>query len=683
MDYGHEHVEDLEAEKLRQPPLCLRWEIRGICKELRRILGCSEEEAAIIADIVQNALKGKPETSYSRDRSFYLAADAPSVMHTYRRIVPTVDLMDEKGWIDHDKRAPSIRGCGCGWRSAMAPKRILIDAYQEAVRVRGKPVPLKPIRSVILRNAAGESMPLPRTRKVERMEAEVDAVNAFLGEDDISEFGYMRRIFNVDLDRGGRWYPVGGAWQVMSDTERLEILIRDEPVAEIDIGTMHPAMLYAEVGAKLEGDAYDLVGWPRKLAKMAMLVMINADNMREAAYSLARKAAMAEVAERGSKDAEQKARLLIADVRKRHKAIERAFCSDAGARLMRRDSDIATNVLKAMMKAGEPCLPVHDSFIVRESAADVLEEVMRDAARAAGLPDIELKRTVSANAKVGGEKATESMRLGHNVLTYPSSSLPSSSLFPVESQESNAAVRASAASEPHPEAEDRSSLRISFAAVLNAPAEARTLDSDVDPSEDASNVESPTGSPDVERHDPSSVRSLRSFPWDRSSVLASLELRRHDRAVAAAMAVSGPAADPCIDWSSQIGFGLAQSTHNGATWTWSLPGRRECVVYLWNGAERDAVIPVADQAAAGRVVETYLRTLAGVGRRLRVEVSYAGRYDLGMSFEENAAVHSPVTDTLHRPSMVVGAPDVANDDEPPFQTDLPWYDDEEEMQLAA
>jgi hypothetical protein len=38
---------------------------------------------------------------------------------------------------------------------------------------------------------------------------------------------------------------------------------------EHDYPQLHPNMLYAEIGARLEGDAYAVDGWPRKLMKVA------------------------------------------------------------------------------------------------------------------------------------------------------------------------------------------------------------------------------------------------------------------------------------------------------------------------------------------------------------------------------------------------------------------------------
>src|SRR5262249_17067853 len=57
--------------------------------------------------------------------------------------------------------------------------------------------------------------------------------------------------------------------------------------------------------------------------------------------------------------------------------IARAFCSDAGARLMRKDADLAERVKFEMLAAtGIVPLSVHDSFIVPATQAGRLEEAM-------------------------------------------------------------------------------------------------------------------------------------------------------------------------------------------------------------------------------------------------------------------------------------------------------------------
>ena len=58
---------------------------------------------------------------------------------------------------------------------------------------------------------------------------------------------------------------------------------------------------------------------------------------------------------------------------------------------MNKDSEIAMHVLSTLTKMGEPVLAVHDSFLVRCSVKDKLEEVMHEAAAKAGLMNIKIE----------------------------------------------------------------------------------------------------------------------------------------------------------------------------------------------------------------------------------------------------------------------------------------------------
>lgn len=90
---------------------------------------------------------------------------------------------------------------------------------------------------------------------------------------------------------------------------------------------------------------------------------------------------MAAYAEPGSTDALRKARSLIEAIKSRHARIAHTFHSDAGARLMRIDSDMAEAVLvRLIIGQGIETLPVHDSFIVQASKRDLLEAAMVAAA---------------------------------------------------------------------------------------------------------------------------------------------------------------------------------------------------------------------------------------------------------------------------------------------------------------
>jgi len=89
---------------------------------------------------------------------------------------------------------------------------------------------------------------------------------------------------------------------------------------------------------------------------------------------------MAAVTLLGTPEAEREAGRLIDAITTLHRPITHAFGTDAGAHLMRLDSDIAEAVLLDMLARGVVVLPVHDSFLAPASKRNQLEQAMTDAA---------------------------------------------------------------------------------------------------------------------------------------------------------------------------------------------------------------------------------------------------------------------------------------------------------------
>lgn len=170
----------------------------------------------------------------------------------------------------------------------------------------------------------------------------------------------------------------------MSKNLRNQITIDGEPVVEIDYKTLHPALIYAQAGAPLPDDCYAIGDWHRPLVKIAFLILVNAKGEREARAAIARHEQMAAVCHPGSEQAYAAATELMAAIKSKHARICNAFHSDRGAELMRLDSELAETVMLAMQMAGIVVLPIHDSFLVQESKASLLEETVLRVAYEAG-----------------------------------------------------------------------------------------------------------------------------------------------------------------------------------------------------------------------------------------------------------------------------------------------------------
>lgn len=368
-----------------QKPLSLRFESKQFWEDLRRELKVDQTGAAIILDICSTP----DEVSYSRTARHY---DMPhryrNPLYTWRRIVSQVDYLSDLGLIHHTKCPPGWRG----WQSAISATDELRAICADVTA--GKRLELvRPSETIMLRDKSGKLIDYRETRDIDRMRRRLERLNeAIIGAHVDPNFtAPLARIFNRDMSRGGRFYAMGTSWQNVKAEARRTLTIDGEAVAELDYKTLHPAILYAEAGATMPIDCYTIAGWPRKLVKVAMLTLINAPTKQTARLAIAHSERMAEVAEVGSQEAIRAADQLIEAIKRMHRPIAGSFHSDAGARLMNIDAEIAEAVMTIMLAKGVVVLPVHDSFLVQASKADELEAAMLEAAHKAGFYALEVE----------------------------------------------------------------------------------------------------------------------------------------------------------------------------------------------------------------------------------------------------------------------------------------------------
>ena len=199
--------------------------------------------------------------------------------------------------------------------------------------------------------------------------------------------GFLVRIFNVNFSQGGRFYAMGGGWQNINAASRKQIILNNEPVVEIDYTAIHPSILYAQAGLPVPSDCYDLTGWPRTLAKMALIIVLNASSKPKAQKALAQENLMRHSANEKGFTPYEESGLLIEHLKTRHDGISQAFHTGAGLRLMFTDSQIADGVMYLLRRKGVVVLPVHDSFLAPYSARFALKDAMQEASgRIIGVP---------------------------------------------------------------------------------------------------------------------------------------------------------------------------------------------------------------------------------------------------------------------------------------------------------
>jgi hypothetical protein len=157
-------------------------------------------------------------------------------------------------------------------------------------------------------------------------------------------------------------------------TGREKLTINGETTVEHDYTALHIRLLYQEAEKAWPGDdydPYDLADWPRNQVKLAMLIAINAPTETTAIRAIA-----IHVFGTPYRAETAKARALLRAVKAKHVDIAHAFGSDAGARLMRKDSDITEQVMMDMIRQGVVPLSIHDSYIVPANQGERLREAM-------------------------------------------------------------------------------------------------------------------------------------------------------------------------------------------------------------------------------------------------------------------------------------------------------------------
>ena len=181
----------------------------------------------------------------------------------------------------------------------------------------------------------------------------------------------LKRIFNEDFTKGGRFY--GGFWQQIPKAWRKRLTIYNSLTFEQDYSFIHFAMLYKKVGIELTEDPYELIGGDRTSNKLSVNFMLNAENRKQCI------AAMKNEEDIKCPKSFQSYDKYVDHIIKVHEPIKEYFFTGYGKELQRADSDIAEKVLVKLLNRGIVCLPVHDSFVVRNQDIVPLIRAMNEA----------------------------------------------------------------------------------------------------------------------------------------------------------------------------------------------------------------------------------------------------------------------------------------------------------------
>jgi hypothetical protein len=348
-------------------------------KEGRRIA-----RRAIVTNLMLADASGQ-WVSYSRNRNHYTGQSRyQGLAYTYANVLDIVEELRARQFIEED-RAPQGR---LGWQSRIRATPDLIAALG-----RDLALTLRPGELVRLKDGAKRLIDYTETDFTKSARAEVANLNEAFESLSLSvcapdvrwdrpvvriddQFVHMaqitgHRVFNCAWDFGGRLY--GPFWQTLPSRRRDELTIGGEPVTEHDFPQLHPRLLYAEVGRRLDYDAYTIAGYEerRDQVKKAWQMLINARSHRSAIRALAN--------ELGGTHFQRQASEILKALQEHHKPIAPAFYTCAAGRLQRRDSDLMMRITSRCLSEGFVVLPVHDSFIAqRGRRAERTLEIMED-----------------------------------------------------------------------------------------------------------------------------------------------------------------------------------------------------------------------------------------------------------------------------------------------------------------
>ncbi|WP_310773653.1 hypothetical protein [Mycobacterium sp. Z3061] len=328
-------------------------------------------------------------------------------LHTYNYVTKAADILEAAGLIRTEMGTWHL-----GFQSVAWATDLLMLTVGSVLNPDELPAPDLNREVIILRDRQDKrQVDYTDTPWTEAMREEVRKLNAELAKVELYQGSYrldiplLCRIFNGDFSRGGRWYCGGNSWQNMPKRARSQLTMsvngRHQRVVEEDYFNLHISMAYAESGREMPpGDQYDIRGFPRQLGKLGVNILFNAQTQNGAVLAIAdeihRSAELQQACGASSHRGQCRkvAEGVVAAILKKHRKIAGYFGSDCGARFQRRDSVMALEVMKLMLKRTGRCpLPLHDSFLVPECDAKVLADTMIEVALHHGLTTITLQTT--------------------------------------------------------------------------------------------------------------------------------------------------------------------------------------------------------------------------------------------------------------------------------------------------
>lgn len=317
---------------------------------------------------------------------------------TPSRIIKAVDFLQKEGYITAYKGiASSIpERRSISW---IKPTDLFLNTWpSKEVYMQAELDYLEQCEVIELRDENKNTIPYKNNEHTKRMAEVVRKLNSLNEKCSVVDCegkimtNIYCRIFNESFDYGGRFYRADVlAIKNKEDDARLDILMDDEAVVEVDYSNLHFRIAAALEDLDSEDIPLDVYSGilddetnkvDRSIVKLAVNMMFNCYDKGSAQKAI-QKAINVMQPELKQFYTLGNAKSVMALIYEAYPAFSHLFCEESsfGRVLQNADSHLASDILEVMLEKNIPCLPVHDSFIVKMKHLDILCKAMGDCFR--------------------------------------------------------------------------------------------------------------------------------------------------------------------------------------------------------------------------------------------------------------------------------------------------------------
>lgn len=317
---------------------------------------------------------------------------------TPTRIIKAVDFLEKSGYVVNHKGTASavVENRRVSY---LQPTELFNQTWPSAeIHMQAELDYLEQCEVIELRDENKNTIPYKNSEHTKRMTEVVRSLNSLnekckvVDRDGDIMTNIYCRIFNESFDYGGRFYRADVlAIKNKDDNARLDITMDGSEIIEVDYSNLHFRIAAALEDLDSEDVPLDVYSGilddeenktDRNIVKLAVNMMFNCSD-----EATAQRAIQKGINTMKPKDKAVytlgNAKSVMALIYRSYPSFTHLFCeaSSFGRVLQNADSHLASDILEVMIENEIPCLPVHDSFIVKMQHLDILCKAMGDCFR--------------------------------------------------------------------------------------------------------------------------------------------------------------------------------------------------------------------------------------------------------------------------------------------------------------